>query len=90
MPVKDISIKEQQQFIEIVNNILNLTNDEYYLENQKKQEQVKEYEKQIDIMVYKLYNLDYNEVLTVDTEFKMSESDYNNYFLPYSEVVCND
>lgn len=40
---------------------------------------VKEYEKQIDIMVYKLYDLTYDEVLTIDKEFTLSEQEYNTF-----------
>ena len=44
---------------------------------------LKEYENQIDIMVYKLYNLTYSEVQTIDPTFPsiMSEEEYNNYIL---------
>lgn len=40
---------------------------------------IKEYENQIDIMVYKLYDLTYQEVLTIDKDFSMSEEEYNCY-----------
>lgn len=33
----------------------------------------------VDIMVYKLYNLTYDEVLVVDPEFEMSEEDYEKF-----------
>ena len=36
-------------------------------------------ENEIDIMVYKLYELTYAEVLVVDPEFSLSEEEYNNY-----------
>ena len=36
-------------------------------------------ENEIDIMVYKLYELTYDEVLVVDPEFSLSEEEYNNY-----------
>ena len=37
-----------------------------YLENTAKKEEVKEYEKQIDQMVYKLYELTSNEIKIVE------------------------
>ena len=38
-----------------------------------------EYQVEIDIMVYKIYELDYEEVLIVEPEFKLSKKDYDNY-----------
>lgn len=38
-------------------------------------------EKQIDIMVYKLYDLTYNEVLTIDKDFTLTEKEYEYYVL---------
>ncbi len=39
---------------------------------------IKEYEKQIDQMVYKLYELTYEEVKIVNPDFLMSEEEYEN------------
>ena len=64
-----------------MDKILAITQTDDYLENQEKQNAVKEYEKQIDIMVYKLYDLTYEEILTIDKEFSMSEQEYNTYKL---------
>ena len=36
-------------------------------------------ERQIDLMVYKLYNLTYDEVKIVEPDFSMSEVEYNNF-----------
>ena len=36
-------------------------------------------ENKIDIMVYKLYELTYDEVLVIDAGFGMSEQEYENY-----------
>lgn len=55
--IKPLNQEEQKPFIEIVDKILNITGDDGYLLNAEKQERVKEYEKQIDQMVYKLYDL---------------------------------
>lgn len=47
-------------------SILNITQSDDYLENQEKQSIVKEYEKQIDLMVYKLYDLTPEEIAEVE------------------------
>lgn len=76
IPIKKVDKQKQDKFVLIVDKILNITQTEDYLQNQEKQEAVKEYEKQIDIMVYKLYDLTYQEVLTIDKNFELSEQDY--------------
>lgn len=81
LPIKVSTNEIQNKFVEIVDSILNLTQNDDYQENIEKQQAVKEYENQIDIMVYKLYGLTYQEVLTVDKDFSMSEEEYNNYKL---------
>ena len=63
----------------VVNKILEITNSEDYVGNKEKQDAVIEYEKQIDIMVYKLYDLTYQEVLIIDKDFSISEEEYNIY-----------
>lgn len=62
IPIKKISKNEQSPFVEIVDKILAITKEENYLQNPSKQTQVKEYEKQIDQMVYKLYGLTPEEI----------------------------
>jgi hypothetical protein len=66
MPVIILNQQQQKPFIEIVDKILALTKDENYLKNTDKQAKVKEYEKQIDKMVYKLYGLTDEEIKTVE------------------------
>ena len=36
-------------------------------------------EKEIDVLVYKLYNLTYAEVKIVDPDFWLNEGDYENH-----------
>jgi len=36
-------------------------------------------EQQIDVMVYKLYDLTYDEVKIIDPEFELTKKEYNNY-----------
>ncbi len=47
--------------------------------NSQDNKKIKEYEKQIDIMVYKLYELTYDEVLIVDPEFDLSREEYERF-----------
>lgn len=56
----------QKPFIKIVDKILAITKDDDYLQNPAKQTKVKEYEKQIDQMVYKLYSLTEEEIKIVE------------------------
>ncbi len=71
LPIK--KTKNQQKIIDIVNALINQikidennTNDDNYID-------------QIDLMVYKLYELTYAEVLVVDPAFSLSEEEYNGY-----------
>jgi len=66
IPIKDINIEHQQPLISIVDKILSLTQSDDYLQNPQKQAQVKEYEKQIDRMVYELYDLTPEEIKIVE------------------------
>ena len=81
IPIKKADENIQNKFVSVVDKILAITQTDDYLENQEKQNAVKEYEKQIDIMVYKLYDLTYEEIITIDKEFSMSEQEYNAYKL---------
>ena len=80
MPFKNDS-NMSPYLISMVDKILAITQTEDYLQNQEKQNAVKEYEKKIDIMVYKLYDLTYDEVLTIDKDFTLTEQKYNDYQL---------
>lgn len=62
LPLKNISESDQKPFIELVDRILTITKDDDYLENSSKQIRIKEYERQIDQMVYKLYDLTDEEI----------------------------
>ncbi len=70
IPIKKISIKEQKPFNEIVDNILAITKSDDYIENLEKQAKVKDYGKQIDQMVYKLYDLGDDEIKIVEESVK--------------------
>lgn len=73
LPIANFSILKGN-----VQNVIALTTQSDYQNSELKQQAVKEYENQIDIMVYKLYDLTYSEVKTIDPEFPMSEEEYNN------------
>jgi hypothetical protein len=66
IPIKELSNNNQTPFIEIVDKILTITKSSDYFENPAKKEEVKEYEKQIDQMVYKLYDLTPEEITIVE------------------------
>lgn len=60
----------QKPFTEIVDKILTITKDSDYLENSTKQAKVKEYERQIDQMVYQLYGMTEKEIKIIEGETK--------------------
>lgn len=62
IPILKISDKEQEPFIAIVDKILDLTKSEDFLNDIEKQSKVKSYEKQIDQLVYSLYDLRPEEI----------------------------
>lgn len=62
-------LKNSKKFIENKLNVrknYSLTQSEGYLENPQKQAKVKQYERQIDQMVYKLYGLTQEEIKIVE------------------------
>lgn len=58
----------QDSGITIVDKILTITQSDGYLQNPAKQAKVKEYEKEIDQMVYVLYGLTPDEIKIVEGE----------------------
>jgi len=66
LPIKDISTKEQQPFINHADKILAIAQSPDYFENKSKQSEVKELEAQIDQMVYKLYDLTPEEIAIIE------------------------
>ena len=60
----------QSPLIDLVSKILDITKDEDYLTNDAKQAKVKEYERQIDRMVYDLYGLTPEEKAVVEDSYK--------------------
>ncbi|RLC34973.1 MAG: hypothetical protein DRH33_08870, partial [Candidatus Nealsonbacteria bacterium] len=70
LPIPKISESDQKPFIELVDCILAITKDDDYLENPAKQTRVHDYERQIDQMVYKLYDLTEEEIKIIEGENK--------------------
>ncbi len=70
LPIPPITKENQhivQQIENLVDQILSLTQSEDPLESSQKQEKVKEYERQIDQLVYKLYDLTEDEIKVVES-----------------------
>ncbi len=66
LPVPDISENERKIIINLVNKILSSTEEDDYLGNTAQQAEVREYEKEIDQLVYNLYGLTAEEIKTVE------------------------
>lgn len=79
IPLYKANQEESDKISNIVDNILKNISSSDYEHNIQKHELVKNCEKQIDIIVYKFYDLTFDEVKSIDPEFSMSEEEYNNY-----------
>jgi hypothetical protein len=66
VPCPSLDTIGQAPFITVVDRILAITKDEDYFENEAKQAQVKEYEGQINQLVYQLYGLTPEEIAVVE------------------------
>ncbi len=72
-PLSEIPIKNttnQIRFIDLHDKIVQLKSEK---------KSTVALEKEIDVLVYKLYELTYDEVKIIDKEFWQSEEEYNNY-----------
>jgi hypothetical protein len=70
VPVMVLNSKGQKPFVDLIDQILTITRFADYLTNPEKQTKVKEYEKQIDQLIYKLYGLTENEINIVENFHK--------------------
>ena len=68
LPIPNITEAQHHRFIKLVDNIFNY---------KKTDESTVALEQQIDNMVYKLYNLTFDEVKLIDPEFALTEAEYN-------------
>ncbi|MBU4222331.1 MAG: hypothetical protein KKA10_12095 [Euryarchaeota archaeon] len=66
IPIKNISKDESKPFINLVDQILSLTNSPDYLDSLEKKARVKTLENEIDQLVYKLYDLNPEEIKIVE------------------------
>jgi len=66
----NLTLKQQDEWEEYFNDYKNQIN--------RLQTEIDKTDKEIDVMVYKLYDLTYEEVKIVDPEFWLSESEYKN------------
>ncbi len=66
LPIKRLSIPEQEACVDLVDLILAITRDEDYLTDSTKQAKVKELERQIDHLIYELYDLTPAEIAVVE------------------------
>jgi hypothetical protein len=70
LPIPNIPSKQQQPFISRVEKINSM---------KKKNQDTTSLEKELDVLVYHLYELTYDEVIIIDKDFWLSEEEYNNY-----------
>ncbi len=70
LPIATFIGKSAKEVVCLVEKILSITKDADYSQNPSKQAQVKEYERQIDQMVYELYGLTDEEIKIVEGEGK--------------------
>ena len=68
IPIPEVNTSQSKLFIKIVDRILAITKDDDYLVNFEKQTQVRNYKRQIDQLVYKLYGLTEEEIKIVEEE----------------------
>jgi len=66
LPIPDILEQQQQPLVELVDRIMALTQSDDHIQNPTKKAKVKEYERQIDQMVYELYGLTPEEIAVVE------------------------
>lgn len=70
LPIIDVSASKQKPLINLVSKIMDVAKSADYEKSDAKRAKVKEYEKQIDQLVYKLYGLTDEEIKTIEDDFK--------------------
>ena len=68
VPIKELPWEDQRPFIEIVDQILNITGSSDYATHLDKQEKVKMLEDKIDKLIYELYSLTPEEVKIIENQ----------------------
>ncbi|MFZ1288646.1 MAG: TaqI-like C-terminal specificity domain-containing protein, partial [Melioribacteraceae bacterium] len=74
----ELTLKKQDEWEEYFN--------EYKTKINQLQEEITKTDNEIDVMVYKLYNLTYEEVKIVDPQFWMREEVYNQFEISKTEL----
>ena len=69
LPLVKADENTQEAIANVIDKILAITKDDDYLENSTKQAKVRECEKQIDCLVYKLYDLSPEEIEIVENSY---------------------
>lgn len=72
-------VTNQENIIKMVDKILEILKDINSNIDNIKQQNIKNLEDNIDTIIYKLYELTYNEIMVIDPNFSMPEQEYNNY-----------
>jgi len=70
IPVPEVPPLKQKPIIDLVKSILSLTGTSGYLENSNLQSKVKNYERQVNQMIYELYGLTAQEIRIVEYYFQ--------------------
>jgi len=73
LPIPNIKLEKQLSFITKVEKILSL---------KKKNHDTTSLEKEIDVLVYKLYELTYDEVKIIEPDFSLTKEEYEQYQAP--------
>lgn len=72
IPFPELSQEIQTRLSSIVKRIL-------FLKSENSSIDISSYEDEIDMIVYHLYNLSYEEVLIIDPETTITEEEYNRH-----------
>ena len=71
IPIAEASTDQQKPIIDLVVKVIDS-------QKSNTNADISELENQIDVLVYKLYDLTYEEVMIVDPEFDLTEEEYNS------------
>ena len=74
MPIPAVTPEKQQAVINLVNDILNVKEIDPVADTQK-------LENRIDLLVYQLYSLTYDEVLIIDPQTPIMREEYESEML---------
>jgi adenine-specific DNA-methyltransferase len=69
IPIKNVNQNTQNKIISIVDDILDITIQEDYLRNLEKHNKVSEYAREIDQIVYDLYNFTEEEIKLIEEHY---------------------